>query len=269
MIELIKYPRTPHLEGSRLQAGDEDLQQVPLAALRDAHVVIEEKVDGANAAFRFDDDGRLHLQSRGHFLSGGDRERHFDLFKRWAAAHQARLHAALGSRFVVFGEWVYGKHTIFYDRLPHYFLEYDVLDTTGAREWLSTPARRRLLAELPIASVPVLYEGRTPRDVAALRALVGPSHYKSPGWRDALAVSAAAAGVDVDRAVRETDPEDTMEGLYIKAETDDEVVGRYKWIRASYLQAVVDSGSHWHARPIVPNALAPGTDIFSLTSPPR
>jgi hypothetical protein len=263
-LELIKYPRTPHLAGSRLQPGDEDLAQVPLAALRDARVVIEEKVDGANAAFRFDDGGRLHLQSRGHFLTGGGRERHFDLFKRWATAHQARFFERLGPRFVVFGEWVYAKHTIFYDRLPGYFLEYDVLDLRGARQWLSTAARRRLLESLPIASVPVLYEGAAPRELAELRAFVGPSRYKSPAWREALAASAAAAGVAVDRALRETDPEETMEGLYIKSETADAVAGRYKWIRASYLQAVVDSGSHWLARPIVANGLAPGTDIFAV-----
>jgi len=271
-LELIKYPRTPHLEGSRLQPGDEDLAQVPLAALRDpsvaqvaqvVQVVIEEKVDGANAALRFDEAGRLHLQSRGHFLTGGGRERHFDLFKRWATAHQARLFEVLGARFVVFGEWVYAKHTIFYDRLPAYFLEYDVLDTQGAHTWLSTAARRRLLKDLPIVSVPILQEGPPPRSLAALRALVGPSRYKSPAWREGLAASAAAAGVEVARAVAETDPEETMEGLYIKTETAEAVVGRYKWIRASYLQAVADSGSHWLARPVVANGLAPGTDIFA------
>jgi len=28
-LELIKYPRTPHLEGSRLQPGDEDPSRQP------------------------------------------------------------------------------------------------------------------------------------------------------------------------------------------------------------------------------------------------
>ena len=28
-----KYPRTPHLEGSRLQPGDEDLSQIPFDAI--------------------------------------------------------------------------------------------------------------------------------------------------------------------------------------------------------------------------------------------
>jgi hypothetical protein len=37
----------------------------------------------------------------------------------------------------MYGEWVYAKHTVFYDKLPHYFLEFDILETkTGA--FLST-----------------------------------------------------------------------------------------------------------------------------------
>ena len=46
---LHKYPRTHHLEGSRLQPGDEDLRSVRLAELRGQRLVIEEKLDGANA----------------------------------------------------------------------------------------------------------------------------------------------------------------------------------------------------------------------------
>ena len=43
-----KYPRTQHLEGSRLQPGDEDLEAVPFRAIAGRNLVVEEKVDGAN-----------------------------------------------------------------------------------------------------------------------------------------------------------------------------------------------------------------------------
>ena len=138
-----KYPRTHHIEGSRRQVGDEDLDSVPFGALAGRHLVIEEKVDGANAGISFDGAGNLRLQSRGHFLTGGPRERHFALFKSWAARHQGRLYAAIGDRYVLYGEWVYAKHTVFYDALPHDFLEFDVLDTTTDR-FLGTPERRVL-----------------------------------------------------------------------------------------------------------------------------
>lgn len=68
---MIKYPRTRHIEGSRLQPGDEDLDAVAFSELRERPLVVEEKVDGANAAVSFGEDGRLLLQSRGHYLRGG------------------------------------------------------------------------------------------------------------------------------------------------------------------------------------------------------
>ena len=257
---MLKYPRTRHLEGSRLGPGDEDLEAVPLAALRGASLVVEEKVDGANAGVRFDDDGKLWLQSRGHFLTGGARERHFDLFKQWAHAHAAALHARLGARYALYGEWLYAKHTVFYDRLPHYFLEYDVLDVERDA-FLSTTRRRELLAGVPIASVRVLHEGLV--EPSDLPAMVGRSGYKSDRWWEALRAACEANTGDAERAVRESDPNEEMEGLYVKHEQDGQVMARYKFVRQSFLTAVLDSGTHWLSRPIVPNALCPGVDLFA------
>ena len=45
-FKLLKYPRTQHLQGSRLQEGDEDLSQVPFEEILGKHIVIEEKIDG-------------------------------------------------------------------------------------------------------------------------------------------------------------------------------------------------------------------------------
>jgi hypothetical protein len=263
MDGIAKYPRTQHLAGSRLQPGDHDLEQVPLAALRGQYVVVEEKVDGANAGISVVD-GELRLQSRGHYLVGCHRERHWDLFKQWAHAHAAALRQIVGDT-VLYGEWLYAKHTIFYDQLPHYFLEFDVRSPDGT--FWSTARRRALLAGAPfVRSVPVVWAGVCD-DPEALPALVRPSLYKSPRWRDALAASAEGAGVPGERASRETDPSDLAEGLYVKVEDGQRVIARYKWIRASFLTAVVDSGSHWLARPIVPNRLADGVDLFAPELP--
>lgn len=262
MIAIHRYPRTHHLEGSRLQPGDHDLDQVPLDELRGRYVVVEEKLDGANAGMFVDGDGKLRLQSRGHVLAGGAREKHFDLFKRWAHAHSAALADLLAGGLTLYGEWLYAKHTIFYDALPHYFLEFDVLDReTG--DFLSTRARRELLQGVPVRSVPVIAEGKL-RDPAAL---VRPSLYKSERWREALHDAARSEGLAVDRVVEQTDPHDLAEGLYIKAEDDTRVVGRFKFVRASFLTSVIDSGGHWIDRPIVPNRLAPGVDIFAEEPP--
>ncbi len=258
-----KYPRTPHIEGSRRQPGDEGLDSVPFRRLAGRHLVVEEKVDGANAGLSFDATGRLRLQSRGHFLAGGPRERHFALFKGWAARHQPRLFAALGPRYVLYGEWLYAKHTVFYDALAHYFLEFDVLDLADGA-FLSTERRRALLAGLPIVSAPVLREGSV-ATLAELQVLIGPSRFKSPAWRERLAARCAELKLDATGVRAETDPSDLMEGLYIKVEEGGRVTERYKLIRADFLATVLESGSHWLDRPIVPNGLREGVDLFGET----
>ena len=49
---ILKYPRTPHLEGSRLQPGDSAADQAPLASLAGRHVVIEESSTAPTPACR-------------------------------------------------------------------------------------------------------------------------------------------------------------------------------------------------------------------------
>ena len=266
MDTMIKYPRTFHLRGSRLQPGDDGFGDVPFAAVRGATLVVEEKIDGANAGISFSPSGELRLQSRGHFLRGGPREKQFALLKTWAQCYQHWLWAALGSRYVLYGEWLYAKHTVFYDALTHYFMEFDVLDRqTG--QFLSTELRRLMFAGMPIAAVPVLHAG--PLDsLDDLLALIGPSAFKTAGWRERLASVSAAAGLDPARVAGETDRSDLMEGLYIKVEAADQVLGRYKYVRGDFLQAILDSGSHWLDRPIVPNQLRDGVDLYGASYEP-
>lgn len=250
-----KYPRTRHLEGSRLGPGDEDLEAAPFEEITGRFLVVEEKMDGANSAISFDEDGKLWLQSRGHFLTGGAREKHFAALKPWAHAHADVLRERLGDRYVMYGEWLFAKHTVYYDALPHHFLEFDVLDRRDG-VFLSTERRRALLAGTPVKSVPVLAERSFLRRDELVE-LVGRSNFKTAEWRHCLAETARARELDVDRVMRETDPSDEMEGLYVKVEDEGRVVARYKWVRKSFLTSVVDSGTHWLARPIVPNGIAP------------
>jgi hypothetical protein len=258
---LLKYPRTQHLQGSRLQPGDEDLDQIPLSSLRGAHLVIEEKMDGANCGLSFSPQGELQLQSRGHYLTGGPRERHFALLKTWAQTLAEPLYDAIGDRYVVYGEWLYAKHTVFYDALPHYFMEFDVYDRHEAR-FLCTRRRKALLGHLPLVPVHVLYEGPSP-GAKELQRLIGPSRCKTARWREALTEAALHEGQDPAQVRAQTDDHDQMEGLYLKWEADGQVQGRYKFVRASFHAALAASGSHWQRRPILPNRLSPGIDLFN------
>ena len=249
-----KYPRTPHIEGSRLQPGDEDLSQIPFETIAGKHLVIEEKCDGANSAVSFDQNGELLLQSRGHYLTGGYRERHFNFMKQWATVHADAFRKVLGSRYIMYGEWMYAKHTVFYDALPHYFLEFDILDgETGA--FLDTPTRHAMLAQLPVVSVPVLGTGFFSNKEELLK-LLGQSHFVTGNQRQNLTEAAVKLNLDTERACRETELSGLMEGLYIKVEEDGRVVDRMKFVRAAFLQCVDFSESHWIDRPIIPNQLA-------------
>jgi hypothetical protein len=261
MDVIFKYPRTAHLEGSGLQVGDEDLDVVLFGTLEGRYLIIEEKMDGANSAVSFSSQGELRLQSRGHYLTGGPRERQFDLLKAWARRYASALWGVLGARFVLYGEWLYAKHTIYYTDLPHYFLEFDVLDReTGV--FLDTPSRRALLRDAPfVIAVRVLHEGAV-ASLDALRALVGPSRFINGDHLARLRAVCNERGINGERALSETDPTTSMEGLYVKVEEGGAVTGRYKYVRSGFLQTVVDSGSHWQNRPLVPNGLGAGISLF-------
>lgn len=261
-IPFLGYPPTAHIAGSRLQFGDSAKDQTPLANIAGKWGVIEEKLDGANAGLSFGEGGDLRLQSRGHYLLGGWNERQFALFKTWARAHEDRLLALLEDRYTLFGEWLHAKHSIWYDCLPHLLAEFDIWDRSR-QIFLSTTARRSLLAGSPVLSVPVLYEGPIPGDLRQLLALVKPALAKSTNWRVRLRDAIARAGMPMELTLKQTDQSDLAEGLYIKVEDEHQVLGRYKLVREDFTQTILNSGSHHARRPILPNQLHPDADLFA------
>ncbi len=249
-----KYPRTPHLEGSRLQPGDEDLSQIPFWEIKDKYIVIEEKIDGANSAVSFDEDGSLLLQSRGHYLQGGGREVHYDLFKQWATVHRDAFFKVLGTRYIMYGEWMYAKHSMFYDALPSYFMEFDIYDREKGI-YLDTPSREKLTAQMPISSVPVLASGVFDTAEAVLKHL-GKSKFIREGHLERLKEYCEKNGLDVADRLAETDLTDIMEGLYIKIENGGCVEERLKYVRAGFAQGAMTSAHHWLHKAIIPNMLS-------------
>lgn len=259
--KIIKYPRTPHIEGSRLQPGDEDLSRRSISELTGHHLVLEEKIDGANCAVSFTDEGELRLQSRGHFLTGGPREKHYELLKQWAAVHRDKFYDVLGSRYIMYGEWMYAKHSIYYDALPHYFMEFDILDRDTDR-FLDTPSRHALIQNLPVCSVPVLAEGvfSTREEITSH---LGDSRFISADHINNLRATCERLGVDAEMICRQTENCRTMEGIYIKVEENGEVTDRMKFVRNSFLQTEEKSDQAWLDRAIIPNGITiPLEQIF-------
>jgi hypothetical protein len=265
MIPVIAYPRTPHLEGSRLQSGDGCIPQVSFSEIAGLPLVLEEKLDGANCAFSFDEKGQLLLQKRGRVLGEDPNDAHFfSLLNPWVTSHADDFRARFADRYIVYGEWLYPKHTMFYNCLPHYFIEFDVFDRREG-VFLDTSRRRTLLEGLPIYSAPLLKCG-TIRIAEEVIRLIGPSRFIDDSAGDVFRCLCVDRGIDPDTELSRSDLSGVMEGLYVKYEEGGIVKGRYKFVRPSFFQTVLASGRRttgWHTRPVLPNQLIAGTNIIT------
>lgn len=254
----MKYPRTLHVEGS---LGRRKPEQVSLHDLPGDCIIIEEKLDGTQASIHFESRGNMIFESRGNPLTGGQCEDEFNLMKPWAYAHHNALWERLGTRYKMYGEWMYAKHTVFYDALPHYFFEFDVWDHEE-KQWLSTVKRSELLQDSPVVSVPILYQGKRTH-IQDIQSYVQPSLYKTQHWKEKLRTSATQLALDVQRVEQETEMNTLPEGIYIKSESEHHTLGRYKWIRPDFLRTILDSGTHWKHRSVLPNQMQEGIDLFT------
>jgi hypothetical protein len=240
--EFVKYPRTPHLFGSRGTDDDKHLDDAESARfLADGSLIVEEKLDGTNVGIHFTPEGAMVLQCRGHLITEGMHPQ-YDLFKQWAAVKRPVLERMLGDRLILFGEWLYARHSVHYRRLPHYFFEFDLYDKQ-ARAFLDLERRSELLEGTGLHTVPVIHAG--PLDRERLVALVGPSRFDS---------------VFDDPTTGRAD--DLMEGLYLRTEAGGVVTGRAKFVRPEFVERVKRS-EHWQHQAMVPNQLEDGADLWS------
>jgi len=222
------------------------MKQVDHRAWARCEAIVEEKVDGANVGVWFDG-GEIRLQSRGHVLRGGAHERQFAALHGWALQRERALRDALGDNLVLYGEWCFAKHRAFYDALPDWLLGFDILDR-GSGEFLSTARRNRVLATCDVTAVACLWHGPFGK-ASAFGSLIGPSRYKTPKWREALSREAANAGVR--DPMRDTDDSEDMEGVYVRIDDGQRVIGRMKLHREPFEKVRSDE---WRSRPLIRNA---------------
>jgi hypothetical protein len=240
--DFTKYPRTPHLFGSKGTDDDKHLDEAESKAfLADESLIVEEKIDGTNVGIHFSDAGEMVLQCRGHLITEGMHPQ-YDLFKQWGAVKRFVLFERLENRFLLFGEWVYARHSIHYRRLSHYFFEFDIYDKKQ-EAFLDLKQRLALLEDTGVQTVPVIHTGSLNRD--DLEDLIGPSqfdsHFENP-------------------ITKRTD--NLMEGLYLRTEAEGVVSGRAKFVRPEFVEKVKQS-THWQHQQLVPNLLANDVDFWS------
>src|SRR4051794_10723367 len=156
--DFIKYPRTPHLFGSKWTDDDKHLgRKESEAFIANRSLNVEAKLDGTNVGIHFASNGRMVLQCRGHEITEGMHPQ-YDLFKQWTSVKRPLLEALLEDRLILYGEWLYARHSVHYRALPHYFFEFDIYDKD--REcFLDLEARLQLLAGKGLQTVPVVHRG--------------------------------------------------------------------------------------------------------------
>jgi hypothetical protein len=239
--QFVKYPRTPHLFGSRGTDDDKHMGEAEsLRFIADPSLIVEEKLDGTNVGLHFEARGEMVLQCRGHLITEGMHPQ-YDLFKQWAAVKRHVLEERLEDRYILFGEWLYARHSVAYRQLTHYFFEFDIYDKP-AEGFLDLRQRMTLIEGIGIETVPVIHTGPVDRD--DLTNLIGKSQFDSQFENP---ITKRMDGL--------------MEGLYLRREANGIVTGRAKFVRPEFVEKVKQS-THWQHQTMVPNQLRADVDLW-------
>lgn len=220
--DFFKFPSTPHLAtmpGVDIR-GDKVLSESERDEFLQHDLVVEEKVDGANLGISFDSEGNIQGQNRGAYLNlpGSGQWRKLG---DWLTPRTDTLFEHLSDHFILFGEWCYAQHSVFYDRLPDWFLGFDVYDKRFGR-FLSSKRRDALFRKMCVAQVPVLARG----------------HFAYPEVQKFLLTSKFS--------------NQPAEGIYLRFDQDNWLAQRAKLVRPAFIQAVE---RHWSRSAIRPNRL--------------
>lgn len=240
MSDFFRFPHTPHLAwlGDGSPRDDKVLKAAEVDQLLSRDVVVEEKLDGANLGLSVGADGQLQVQNRGQYLAPPFYGQ-FSRLASWLPLHGENITEALGHNLILFGEWCAARHSLGYDKLPDWFMAFDIYDRTSQRFW-STVRRNRLVAQLGLALVPTIFRGSI----------------TFPELKQRLTTGATSLG---------TGP---AEGLIIRREDTDWLEERAKLVRPDFTQAITD---HWTSRKMEWNkviATVPTSSMTSCDTPP-
>lgn len=220
--DFFKFPSTPHLTllGDIEVRGDKVMSESERNEFLRHELVVEEKLDGANLGISFDEEGAIRVQNRGEYLRSPNKGQWQKLFE-WITPRQELLFDQLTDRYILFGEWCYAQHSVVYNRLPDWFLGFDVYDKLTAR-FFSCTRRNEIIKAMGIFQVPQVSIG----------------HFTLPKLRNLLLQSYFS--------------DNPSEGVYLRFNQGDWLIQRAKLVRPAFIQSVEQ---HWSRSGIKPNLL--------------
>jgi len=264
--DILKYPRTQHLPNSGMHGDDFDLDIIPFEELFGKYLIIEEKIDGGNTGVSFNSDCDLLLQCRGHYLKGMGDYPEFDQFKVWGNTYKDQLFDILSDRYIMYGEYMGTFHSVFYNKLPHLFMEFDIYDKID-NVFLSTNRRKELLdkSEVRVNSVRVINHGifLNKDDILSCLGISAFVTEDSPEILKGLLIKNKMSDEEI-KVIMDLNKDRLMEGLYIKWEEDGIVKRRYKFVRPEFVKAILSYGKHWRDRSSISNLLEEGRGLYDI-----
>ena len=143
-----KYPRTYHLPFS-LEIHSDDKQLDDLSSFINRDIIITEKLDGGNCCIHR---GNVYARSTNSVTTCSS----FDYVKKeesWKTLGFENLY--------FYGENVYAKHTIFYERLTHFFYLFAIREIKeNVDRWMGINELIFYSRSLNMPLVPTLFKGR-------------------------------------------------------------------------------------------------------------
>lgn len=248
------FPRTSHVPykavfGENLTSDDSIASDLSTNVVftgkshdfTDLSIFVEEKIDGANCGMALYE-GHPVIRNRSHILNKGyvkDTPAKMQFRPAWGWFYDnkekfEKLNELAGFEVGVFGEWCYALHGIRYDKLPSFFIAYDLFDWYPLN-FIATAKARELLTAAGFSVPPLLHTG------------------KAESWEQLEALCNEQSAFSTT---------DKREGLYIKISNDKHIVDRYKMVRSDYVQ-----GCNWDLRTITKNKLVSDASVKRSTKP--
>ena len=158
MCNFFKFPSTPHLAalGTDVVRDDKCFSAAERQDFLAHEITIEEKIDGANLGISFDHNGEPVFQNRGGLITAFSGQ--WKKLQDWYLSHANFLFDSLSDQYILFGEWCYAKHSVFYDLLPDFFVAFDIFDKKSGF-FFSVKRRNIFLAGSNISTVPLVQTG--------------------------------------------------------------------------------------------------------------
>jgi len=188
-----EFPRTAHLSVEPNAEHDDIIAtDSELLLFLNSEIYVEEKIDGTNLGVALVN-GEPIVRNRSHVLRKSyskcktPSQIQYQRFWSWFYDNTNKwrnLNKELGFEASIYGEWLYARHVVAYDRLPSLFIAYDIYNS-AEREFLPPKESRDALAFCGFEIPPLLDIGVfSTAELVALRD--GSSKYSTSSPREGI-----------------------------------------------------------------------------------